>query len=125
MHPGLRWTIGIFAVAGLLALAFAMSQVWVQFNLLTALAAILLTVAFTRAARLRWLLAAVAALIIARPPYPHQVLVTTGRLWHLHFLNDVPFLVATLCVVYLVAFALFAALFWVLPRPVQKWDGGG
>lgn len=122
MNQGLRWTIGLSAVAGLLALAFAISQVWVGFNLLTALAAILLTVAFGRAARLRWLLAAAAALIIARPPYPHQVFAGLGHFWYVHLPNSAPPLVVTFCMFYVAALALFAALFWALPRPGRPVD---
>jgi hypothetical protein len=121
----LRVVAGLLVVAVLLAPSYVMALVWTPLDFLVAVLAILLVVAFSRSSKLRWVLAVVAALLIAIPPYPYWVFYGGKRGWYLHFfggftLQTLP--IGTFCSFFVVALALFAVLFWALPHPRRYAD---
>jgi hypothetical protein len=119
LQVALHIAAGLLAVAALLAPAYIMAVVYTSLNFAVALAAILLVLACRRFRRVRWCVAALAALVIAVPPYPFWVFANNQGGWYLHFfhgftLRTAP--VGTFCVYFVLALAMFAVLFWALPR---------
>ena len=116
----LRIAVGVVAVLLLLLPPFVMALVWTGLNFLVALFAVLLAGVFSRFARLRWLCAALAAALIAVPPYPYWIFWGEAQGWHFSFFHGFTWQttpVGTFIAFFIFAMALFAALFWALPGP--------
>ncbi|MEO6924138.1 MAG: hypothetical protein ABI142_09960 [Bryocella sp.] len=119
LQMALRIVVGLLAVAVLLAPAYVMALVYTSLNFVVAVAAILLVVLCSRFRRARWWLAVVGALLIAVPPYPFWAFTDNQGAWFLNFfhgftLHTAP--IATFCIYFVLALALFGVLFRVLPR---------
>ncbi len=70
--------------------------------------------------RVKWLVAVVAALLIAVPPFPYWTNWDESRGQYLHFFHGFHLdgtLATRFIVVFAVAMLLFAAMFWAICRP--------
>lgn len=119
IRSALRIIVAVAAIVVLLSPGMVMAMVYTDLNLLVAICAVLVVVAFRQRARLRWLLAVLGALLIAVPPYPYWVFSNNQGVWYFHFfggftLQSVP--LGTFAAYFVVAMALFAVLFWALPQ---------
>jgi hypothetical protein len=122
LHSTLRAIAALAAIVVLLSPGLVMALVYTDLNLLVAIAAVLLVIAFRRHAKLRWWLAVLGALLIAVPPYPYWLFSNNQGVWYFSFfggftLQSVPF--GTFAAFFVAALALFAVLFWAFSRPRQ------
>ncbi|MHC6216896.1 hypothetical protein ACVQEN_06695 [Stenotrophomonas acidaminiphila] len=122
----LRSLVVVAAVFLLLMPGLVVAYAWGgTLNLEVAFAATLITIMLARwLPRLRWVGAAIAALVIAVPPYPYWTNWDESRGQYLHLfhgfdLRNLP--VVTFVVVFVLALLLFAAIF----RAVRKRQPAG
>jgi hypothetical protein len=116
----LRIAAGLLAVALLLTPSYVMALVYTSLNFVVAAAAIFLVVLCSRFRRTRWWLAVLGALLISVPPYPFWAFTDNRGGWFLNFFHGFTLQtspIGTFCIVFVLALALFGALFWALPRP--------
>jgi hypothetical protein len=116
---------GIVLIAGITLLilpSLMMSAIYSSIDLKLAMVATLLTVLTAIwLPKLKWACAMVASLFIAVPPYPYWASFDAQRGWYFNFfygfsLQTVPFL--TFACVFMLALAIFAAIFWAIPRKI-------
>ncbi len=123
-----RSLVVLLAIALLLLPGWLMASVWTPINLEVALLAIVISVvAAIFFPKWKWISAVVSSLLIAVPPYPYWLFNDNEGRWYLHFfhgfnLQDFPFL--SFGAVFMIALALFWAIYWAIGKKYRDNDAG-
>lgn len=113
-----RGLVVVAAVVLLILPSVMMAGIYTSIDLEAAIFAILITILTAKwLPKLKWPIGAVAAMVIAVPPYPYWVSFDAKGGWYFNAfygfnLQTVPFF--TFAWVFVLALALFAAIFWAI-----------
>lgn len=122
----LRVLIALVAAVLLLLPGFLTAIAWSPINLGIAMLAVVICIAVARwtPSKWRWPASIIASLLIAVPPYPNWLWVSEERGWHFHIGARLETLdVAPFAVLFVIALALFAILFWAVGRSKGRVKG--